>query len=69
MKIIINGKEKEFSPSGNLKHVVEQFCELSSTSQRVIAEVNGTIIKSAQWSDTAIQNGDKIELVGFVGGG
>ena len=66
MKIVINGKEKEFPSSGNLKHVVEQFCP---TSQRVIAEVNGTIIKSAQWSNTAIQNGDKIELVGFVGGG
>ncbi len=66
MKITINGQEKEFTSSVNLKKVIEQFCK---DSQHVIAEVNGTIIKSQVWPEKNLSNGDTVELVNFVGGG
>jgi sulfur carrier protein len=66
MKIIINGKEKEFMNSLQLKEVIEQFCKQSNL---VIAELNGEIIKSNRWNETQLKDGDTIELVNFVGGG
>ena len=60
------GKTKEIPRPQNLKMFVEQFCR---TENRVIAELNGQIIKDHQWPNTVINDGDKIELVHFVGGG
>jgi sulfur carrier protein len=66
MKITLNGQSKEFITKINLKEVVEQFCQ---NSNRVIAEVNGDIIRSHQWETLSLNDGDSIELVSFVGGG
>jgi len=66
MKIIVNGQKKSFSDSPTLKEAVEQF---SQCPLRVIAEVNGTIIKQTQWEQTTLNDNDTVELVGFVGGG
>ena len=66
MQIIINGQIKELSATTNLKDVITRFCK---DSRRVISEVNGDIIKSSQWPNTPINDGDTIELVTLVGGG
>ena len=66
MKITINGQQKELTAAANLKDVIHQFCK---DSNRVISELNGQIIKCAQWQDTPVKDGDTIELVNFVGGG
>ena len=66
MNIILNGKLKEFSSAPDLKSVVEQFCKDKTL---VIAELNGEIIKLPQWEETALKEGDVVELVSFVGGG
>ena len=66
MKIMVNGKSREYDNSQSLKDVITSVCQDSS---KVIAEVNGTIVKSPQWPETTIKDGDSIELVSFVGGG
>jgi len=66
VKITLNGQDKEFSDSQNLNDIISQFCK---DTQRVIAEVNGEIVRGPQWTDTEIKDGDAIELVNFVGGG
>ena len=66
MKITLNGKEKEFQNIENLTGIIQQFGKHQS---HVIAEVNGEIIKSLNWNNTPIKDGDTIELVNFVGGG
>ena len=66
MKIIINGQTKELTSAANLKDVIAQF---GKESGRIISEVNGNIIKSSQWQDTPVKDGDTIELVTLVGGG
>ena len=66
MKITINGRSKEFTDPANLKTVIEQFCR---DTEHIIAEVNGQIVKSQQWAEQAIKNGDTVELINFVGGG
>ena len=66
MKVLLNGKEKEFAQLKNLKDLVSQFCR---DHHHVIAEVNGEIIKCPSWDQTTIKDGDTVELVNFVGGG
>ncbi len=66
MKIILNGQQRDLPASTNLQNVVDLFCK---GTVRVMAEVNGQIIKRPQWSKTAVNNGDAIELINFVGGG
>ena len=66
MKIKFNGQVKDLKETLNLRDFVEKLC---TNSNPVIAEINGEIIKSNNWSETIIKEGDTIELVSFVGGG
>lgn len=66
MKIILNGQNRELTEAISLNRLIDQ---VSGENKRVIAEINGQIIKKDQWNDTHINDGDSIELVTFVGGG
>lgn len=66
MQITLNGKVKNFEETLSLKSIILQFCR---DTEHVIAEVNGQIVKSQKWNEQSIKNGDKIELINFVGGG
>lgn len=66
MHITINGQKKEISPSQNLREVIGRF---SQSPAVLIAEVNGAIVRKAQWDALRVNDGDTIELVSFVGGG
>ena len=66
MKITINGQPKNFNSPTQLNDVIAQFCKSSS---RVIAELNGDIVKKTSWNITSVKDGDTVELVSFVGGG
>ena len=66
MNIQINGHSKEINGSERLNDLISQY---ANNCERVVAELNGEIIKKDQWESTAIKDGDTIELVSFVGGG
>ena len=66
MNITLNGKIKQLSGVKDLRSLVELLCNDKSP---IVAELNGEIIKAAQWKETTLKEGDTIELVSFVGGG
>ncbi|MFT7859939.1 MAG: sulfur carrier protein ThiS [Sulfurimonas sp.] len=66
MKLIINGKEKEFSEDITLLEVLKQ---LSLEEKVMAAAVNMEIVKQDAWDQCKLQDGDKLELLDFVGGG
>jgi len=43
--------------------------ELGMKGDRVAVELNRQIVPRAQWNDTRLQDGDRLEIVHFVGGG
>ncbi len=43
--------------------------ELSLEPSRIAIEVNQRVIRRDQWAGTALAEGDRIEIVHFVGGG
>lgn len=63
----VNGEERacpELPPS--LLALVES---LGVEPQTVVAEVNGEIVPRAAYAGTSLSEGDRIELVRFLGGG
>ncbi|MCS6873736.1 MAG: sulfur carrier protein ThiS [Pyrinomonadaceae bacterium] len=66
MKILVNGQEKELEKPISLSELLERF-ELPV--ERIAVEVNEEVISRANWSKVLIKEGDKIEIVHFVGGG
>jgi len=66
MHLVINGKAQTFESSLNVVQLVEQ---LGMKSDRVAVELNREIVPRAQWGQTSLNDGDRLEIVHFVGGG
>ena len=69
MKIHINGEEREFNnpPADfNLVALVEI---LGMKGDRVAIELNREIVPRDRWAETRLTEGDRLEVVHFVGGG
>ena len=66
MRVTINGQDKDLANSLNITALVGQ---RSPKNKHLIAEINGRIVPSAEWTNTNLKDGDQIELVAFVGGG
>lgn len=64
--MLINGKEKVLACPTTLSELLTQ---LGYRAVFVAVELNGTIIKQANFSSTTITDADKLEIVSFVGGG
>ena len=66
MKITLNGREKEFLG----KISIEKLCaELPLKTQHFIVELNHEIMEKSAWGQTLLKDGDRIEVICFVGGG
>ena len=67
MRLLINGEEREFAaPRLTLAALVEQ---LGMKLDRVAIELNRDIVPRERWSATLLAEGDRLEIVHFVGGG
>jgi thiamine biosynthesis protein ThiS len=64
--IIVNGERRE-APQGAT--VADLLRDLKLPAGRVAIERNLEILPRPQWTNTAIQPGDRYEIVHFVGGG
>lgn len=69
MKLTINGRDREFpeldSDSG--LHLLLELLQLKP--DRVAVERNGDLVPRATWAQVRLEDGDKLEVVQFVGGG
>lgn len=64
--MLINGEEKSLARPIALSELLTQ---LGYRTAFVAVELNGTIIKQADFGSTTITDADKLEIVSFVGGG
>ena len=64
--MLINGEEKALARPITLSELLTQ---LGYCAVFVAVELNGTIIKQADFGSTTITDADKLEIVSFVGGG
>lgn len=66
MKLIINGQSREFKEQITLQDILNQ---LGLDGKVMAAAVNMEIVKQDNWSEYKPKDGDKLELLDFVGGG
>jgi thiamine biosynthesis protein ThiS len=66
MRLTVNGETLEAS---NAVTITELLNELRIEPHKVAVEVNLSIIKKADYSTFRLNDGDKVEIVNFVGGG
>lgn len=64
--MLINGEEKALACPTVLSELLTQ---LGYRAAFVAIELNGIIIKQADFGSTTITDADKLEIVSFVGGG
>lgn len=67
MLITINGKARNFD--FDQCNVTDLVTHLALVGKRLAIERNGEIIPRSQFAETLVQDGDKLEIVGAVGGG
>ena len=67
MQLTINGTPRTFDPA--VRTVAELVRALALEGKRIAVEKNGVIVPKSRHADTAIAEGDKLEIVGAVGGG
>ncbi|MEE9312877.1 MAG: sulfur carrier protein ThiS [Planctomycetota bacterium] len=66
MKLTVNGTEHEFAAGSTIADVVTT---LEVKTDRIATELNLSVIPKAKYGDTILNDGDKLEIVSFVGGG
>ena len=66
MTIIVNGETKEYHKEVTL---LEMMTDLNIVDKVMAAAVNMNIVKQDIWNSHQLCDGDKVELLDFVGGG
>nr|WP_296031580.1 sulfur carrier protein ThiS [uncultured Dorea sp.] len=64
--IIVNGKEINLTKDTSVAEYLEQN---RYQVKRIAVELNGDILPKYSYSDTMLKDGDRLEVVTFVGGG
>lgn len=64
--IIVNGKEINLTKDTSVEEYLEQN---RYQVKRIAVELNGDILPKYSYSDTMLKDGDRLEVVTFVGGG
>jgi sulfur carrier protein len=62
----VNGQAHQLEPGANIQRLLD---ELDLAGKRVAVEKNGEIVPRSRFSDTALADGDTLEIVVAVGGG
>jgi thiamine biosynthesis protein ThiS len=66
MNIIVNGNQHELAVAGTLGQLLK---ELEIVPERVAIMVNDRVISKASRAEVVLRDGDRIEILTFIGGG
>ncbi|MBI1764626.1 MAG: sulfur carrier protein ThiS [Acidobacteria bacterium] len=66
MEIQVNGEPQRIAAEATLNAFIVQ---LGLAQERLAIELNLDIVPRPRWHETVLRQGDKLEIVHFVGGG
>ncbi len=66
MHVEINGERREVEDEITVGELIEK---LSLAPERLAIELNRQVLRRAAWPRTPLKDGDRVEIVHFVGGG
>ena len=64
--VSVNGQPHTLAANGAVHDLVRA---LSLEGKRIAVELNGRIVARSRYAETPLQHGDRLEIVGAVGGG
>lgn len=64
--LVVNGETRSCLPQISLPEILQQ---LGFNPRLIAVEYNGEILHRQFWSQTTVQQGDRLEIVTIVGGG
>jgi len=66
VEIFVNGESRRIAPGATVSSLLR---ELSLPETRVAVERNRALVRKTEFAGTPLGEGDRIEIVTFVGGG
>ena len=66
LRVQVNGEIRNVADHSTLSDLVD---ELSLAPARIAVELNGEVVRRNKWAETVLSEGDRLEVVHFVGGG
>ena len=69
LSLIVNGQSRDFEALSESSSLELLLGELGLKGDRVAVEHNGESVPRVLWAGTALSEGDRLEVVHFVGGG
>lgn len=66
IQVVVNGKPHDVPEGANVLSLLQT---LEIDPSRVAVELNREIVRKPEWESTALNDGARIEIVWFVGGG
>ena len=69
MQFVINGQAREFPSLVAPALLQDLVAELGLKGDRIAVEHNGNIVARGEWETAPLTEGDRLEIVHFVGGG
>ena len=66
LRIQVNGESRDADDNSSLQDLI---ANLNLKAERLAVELNGSVIRRVDWEQTVLHDGDKVEIVHFVGGG
>ena len=66
MNIFLNGEKKDIPDGLNVSSLLQH---LEIKHERVAVEINEEIVRKATYADVVVKDGDRVEVVQFMGGG
>ena len=66
VRVMVNGEPREVEAGTSVARLVEL---LALAPERLAVELNREVLRRALWPETELAEGDRVEIVHFVGGG
>ncbi len=66
MRIRVNGVDQDLPEGANILQLLKQ---LDIAPERIAIEINLTVIDRTAYHEHIFQEGDKVEIISFIGGG
>ncbi len=69
LQLRVNGQERELAYEGTGATVLDLLVSLDQHPKTVAVELNRELVPRARLGETALRDGDRVEIVRFVQGG
>jgi sulfur carrier protein len=66
MNLVVNGETFEAKEAASIQSLIES---LELSAKRIAVELNGSVVRRVEWDSLLLSEGDRVEIVHFVGGG